>query len=136
MTSVVIDDHLLRDVLAGTRPADLDGVAPDGIATTGLWLFRLCSALAHDGAHQRRAQSDEREHERRLRIEQAHADARERFLEGGADAVDWINYEWGSSTVSTATGIRSTSRGRSSRASPTRSPRFGASSYDGGPAER
>ncbi len=46
MPIVVIDDHLLRDVLAGQRTADLDGLAPDGIATTGLWLFRLCSSFA------------------------------------------------------------------------------------------
>jgi hypothetical protein len=42
---VVIDDHLLRDVLVGDRSPDLDGRA-DGIATTGLWLFRLCSSFA------------------------------------------------------------------------------------------
>ncbi len=46
MASVVIDDHLLRDVLTGERPPDLGGIAPDGVATTGLWLFRLCSSLA------------------------------------------------------------------------------------------
>ncbi len=46
MAIVVIDDHLLRDVLAGQRPTDLDGLAPDGLATTGLWLFRLCSSFA------------------------------------------------------------------------------------------
>ena len=46
MARVVIDDHLLRDVLAGQRTADLDGLAPDGVATTGLWLFRLCSSFA------------------------------------------------------------------------------------------
>lgn len=46
MAPVVIDDHLLRDVLVGHRPADLGGVATDGIATTGLWLYRLCSSLA------------------------------------------------------------------------------------------
>lgn len=46
MTSVVIDDHLLRDILTGERTSDLGGLAPDGIATTGLWLFRLCSSLA------------------------------------------------------------------------------------------
>lgn len=44
MATVVIDDHLLRDVLAGERPADLGGLAT-GLATTGLWLFRLTSAL-------------------------------------------------------------------------------------------
>jgi len=43
---LVIDDHLLRDVLVGDRPTDLGGLAAGGIATTGLWLFRLCSALA------------------------------------------------------------------------------------------
>jgi hypothetical protein len=43
---VVVDDHLLRDVLTGQRTADLDGLAPDGIATTGMWLFRLCSSFA------------------------------------------------------------------------------------------
>lgn len=46
MPATVVDDHLLRDILAGRRNDDLDGVAPDGIATTGLWLFRLCSAFA------------------------------------------------------------------------------------------
>jgi len=43
--SVVIDDHLLRDVLAGERSADL-GLAAERIATTGLWLFRLSSSYA------------------------------------------------------------------------------------------
>ena len=46
MTTVVVDDHLLRDVLSGERSADLNGLAEHGIATTGLWLFRLCSSLA------------------------------------------------------------------------------------------
>jgi hypothetical protein len=46
VASVVVDDHLLRDVLTGERASDLGGLAPDGIATTGLWLFRLCSSLA------------------------------------------------------------------------------------------
>ncbi len=46
MASVVVDDHLLRDILAGERTLDLGGLAPDGVATTGLWLFRLCSSLA------------------------------------------------------------------------------------------
>ncbi len=46
MASVVVDDHLLRDILAGERTSDLGGLAPDGVATTGLWLFRLCSSLA------------------------------------------------------------------------------------------
>jgi hypothetical protein len=43
--SFVIDDHLLRDVLVGERPFDL-GIRADGLATTGLWLFRLCSSFA------------------------------------------------------------------------------------------
>lgn len=46
MARVVIDDHLLRDVLTGERPADLDGLAAEGLATTGLWLFRLCASFA------------------------------------------------------------------------------------------
>jgi len=44
--ATVVDDHLLRDVLVGSRAPDLDGMAPDGIATTGLWLFRLSSSFA------------------------------------------------------------------------------------------
>lgn len=47
MAVVVIDDHLLRDVLVGRRSPALDGLASDGLATTGLWLFRLCSSFAH-----------------------------------------------------------------------------------------
>ncbi len=45
MTAVVIDDHLLRDVLTGERPPDLGGIA-SSLATTGLRLFRLSSAWA------------------------------------------------------------------------------------------
>ena len=45
VAAVVIDDHLLRDVLAGERPADLGGLA-SALATTGLWLFRLSRAWA------------------------------------------------------------------------------------------
>ncbi|MDE3202839.1 MAG: hypothetical protein KGQ66_01305 [Acidobacteriota bacterium] len=45
MSTVVIDDHLLRDVLAGDRPPDLGGLAT-ALATTGLWLYRLSSAWA------------------------------------------------------------------------------------------
>lgn len=45
MATVVIDDHLLRDVLTGNRPTDLEGIAT-ALATTGLWLFRLSSAWA------------------------------------------------------------------------------------------
>ncbi|GAC1380980.1 MAG: hypothetical protein NVSMB4_09670 [Acidimicrobiales bacterium] len=46
MPATVVDDHLLRDILVGHRDEDLGGVAPDGVATTGLWLFRLCSSFA------------------------------------------------------------------------------------------
>lgn len=45
MATVVIDDHLLRDILTGTRLPDLEGIATS-LATTGLWLFRLSSAWA------------------------------------------------------------------------------------------
>lgn len=45
MSRVVTDDHLLRDVLSGERSPDLGGIATS-LATTGLWLFRLCSAWA------------------------------------------------------------------------------------------
>jgi hypothetical protein len=38
----------LRDLLAGARPPDLDGIAPEGVAMTGLWLFRRCSSWRHD----------------------------------------------------------------------------------------
>jgi len=44
--ATVVDDHLLRDVLAGRRDETLGGLARDGVATTGLWLFRLCSSFA------------------------------------------------------------------------------------------
>lgn len=45
MATVVIDDHLLRDVLTGERPGHLGGIATS-LATTGLWLFRLSSSWA------------------------------------------------------------------------------------------
>lgn len=45
MTTIVVDDHLLRDVLTGERCRDLDGIA-SGVATTGLWLFRLSRSFA------------------------------------------------------------------------------------------
>jgi hypothetical protein len=45
MTTVVVDDHLLRDVLTAARSADLGGIA-SSLATTGLWLFRLSSSWA------------------------------------------------------------------------------------------
>jgi hypothetical protein len=46
VTTIVVDDHLLRDVLAGQRASDLDGLATR-LATTGLWLFRLSSSFAN-----------------------------------------------------------------------------------------
>ena len=46
MPATVVDDHLLRDILVGHRDETLDGLAPDGVATTGLWMFRLCSSFA------------------------------------------------------------------------------------------
>jgi hypothetical protein len=48
VATVVVDDHLLRDVLTANRPADLGGIATS-LATTGLWLFRLSSAWADPG---------------------------------------------------------------------------------------
>ncbi len=46
----VVDDHLLRDILTGERILDLEGIAPAGVATTGLWLFLRCSSLAEPGS--------------------------------------------------------------------------------------
>jgi hypothetical protein len=46
VSSAVVDDHLLRDILVGDRDSALGGLAPGGIATTGLWFFRLCSSFA------------------------------------------------------------------------------------------
>lgn len=48
MGTIVIDDHLLRDVLTGQRPNDLGGIATK-LATTVLWLFRLNSSFADHG---------------------------------------------------------------------------------------
>jgi hypothetical protein len=45
MSKVVVDDHLLRDILTEARSSDLDGLATS-LATTGLWLFRLNSSWA------------------------------------------------------------------------------------------
>ncbi len=38
--------YCLSDILVGHRDETLDGLAPDGVATAGLWLFRLYSSLA------------------------------------------------------------------------------------------
>jgi hypothetical protein len=48
MTTVVVDDHVLRDLLTGQRPNDLGGIATS-LATTGLWMFRLSSSWAAPG---------------------------------------------------------------------------------------
>jgi hypothetical protein len=45
VATVVVDDHLLRDVLTDQRGPDLGGVAT-ALATTGLWLFRLSASFA------------------------------------------------------------------------------------------
>lgn len=41
MARLVVDDHLLRGVLAGTPRPELAELGADGLATTNLWLFRL-----------------------------------------------------------------------------------------------
>jgi hypothetical protein len=44
--NVLIDDHLLREVLLEQEPSWLRRARRgDQLATTGLWYFRLCSAL-------------------------------------------------------------------------------------------
>ncbi len=44
--NVLIDDHLLREVLLEREPLWLSQARGTGeLATTGLWYFRLCSAL-------------------------------------------------------------------------------------------
>lgn len=46
MAATVVDDHLLREILVGRLDETLGGLAPDGVAVTGLWLYRLCSSFA------------------------------------------------------------------------------------------
>src|SRR5215212_1645544 len=46
VAATVVDDDLLGDILVGHRNETVDRLAPDGVATTGLWLFRLCSWFA------------------------------------------------------------------------------------------
>lgn len=46
MGATVVDDHLLREILVGRLDETLGGLTPDGVAVTGLWLFRLCSSFA------------------------------------------------------------------------------------------
>lgn len=43
---MLIDDHLLRDLLVGQGREALHASGPGPVATTGLWLFRLCSSFA------------------------------------------------------------------------------------------
>ncbi|MGH9090533.1 MAG: hypothetical protein ACRDZR_03995 [Acidimicrobiales bacterium] len=43
---VLLDDHLLRDWLAGPDPALRRAVRRDGMATTNLWYARLCKSAA------------------------------------------------------------------------------------------
>jgi hypothetical protein len=44
--NVLIDDHLLRDVLLQQEPPWLSRArSGDQLSTTGLWYYRLCSAL-------------------------------------------------------------------------------------------
>lgn len=44
---ILLDDHLLRDLVAEELSAELDD--DEGFATTNLWLSRLAGALTHDG---------------------------------------------------------------------------------------
>ena len=45
---IILDDHLVRDFVAGELPPALES-ADDEFATTNLWLFRLAGALAREG---------------------------------------------------------------------------------------
>jgi hypothetical protein len=50
MAVVLLDDHLLRDWLAGPDKALKRAVGPAVLGTTNLWYARLCkSALRHSG---------------------------------------------------------------------------------------
>lgn len=49
MTAVLLDDHLLRDWLAGPDPALRRAVARSAVATTNLWFARLCKSAAGQG---------------------------------------------------------------------------------------
>ncbi len=50
MAVVLLDDHLLRDWLAGPDPALKRAIARSDLATTNLWYARLCkSAAGHRG---------------------------------------------------------------------------------------
>lgn len=45
---ILLDDHLVRDLVAGELPTELE-TADEEFATTNLWLFRLAGALARQG---------------------------------------------------------------------------------------
>ena len=49
MAVVLLDDHLLRDWLAGPDAALKRAVARSGVATTNLWYARLCKSTAGHG---------------------------------------------------------------------------------------
>ncbi len=49
MSTVVLDDHLLRDWLAGPDSALRKAIGRSEIATTNLWYVRLCKSAASQG---------------------------------------------------------------------------------------
>ena len=46
---VVVDDHLLRDLMSGSASDELLELGVGGVATTGLWYLRLCAAFRRTG---------------------------------------------------------------------------------------
>jgi hypothetical protein len=46
---IVVDDHLLVDVLAGRRPALVDSTDDEPVFTTGCWFYRLARAAGASG---------------------------------------------------------------------------------------
>jgi hypothetical protein len=48
-SGVVLDDHLLRDVMCGSATDELISLGEAGMATTGLWYLRLCAAFSRPG---------------------------------------------------------------------------------------
>lgn len=64
MTSIVIDDHLLRDVLAGDVNQGFQKMlAPHSLATTNLYYVRLCrSVVSAPGGRLTGSWSGERRH--------------------------------------------------------------------------
>lgn len=47
--TIVLDDHLLRDWMAGPDDPLLGAIAGAGVATTNLWYARLCKSAASVG---------------------------------------------------------------------------------------